>query len=113
MLVNIRDVRICSQILSNDRFTADIGNGKVRRENRSGSDSFLGRNIRDRSHRHRLRHSVYTTISSVFTLQYSQTTDSGHSAIAGGLLYKSPIVDRVQRVDTAGADTVVQHRYVP
>lgn len=82
------------------------------RKNRSSSDSFLGRNIWDYSYRHCFHHSIYFTINSIYTLQYNQTTDSGHFAIVCGLFYKTPIVNCVQCPHTAYIDIVIQYRNI-
>lgn len=79
------------------------------RENRSSSDAILGRDIWDHSHRHCFRHGVHSTISSIYTIQYNQTADSGHTAAARGLLYKTTIVNPVQCPHTACFDIIVQY----
>ena len=81
----------------------------MRRKNRPGSDTFLGRDIRDYSHRHCFHHSICSTIGSIYTLQYNSTIDRGHFATVSRLFYKTPIVDCVQCPDTACADTVIQY----
>lgn len=81
----------------------------MRRENRPSSDSLLGRDIWDYSYRHCFHHSVYSTIGSIYTLQYNPTVDCRHLAIVGGLFYKTPIVDCVQCPDTACIDIVIQY----
>lgn len=103
---------VSSQILSNDGLAADIGDREMRRENGPSGYAFLGRDIRDDTHRHRVRYRVHTTATSLHTLQRDPTADSRHSAAASRLLYKTPIVDLVQCPDTARADTVVQYRDV-
>lgn len=82
----------------------------MRRENGPSGDAILGRDIRDDTHRHRVRYRVHTTATSLHTLQHNPTTDGRHPAAASRLLYKTPIVDLVQCSDTARADIVVQYR---
>lgn len=97
------------QILSDDGFAADSGDGEVRREDGLRGDAILGGDIRNGTHRHRLRHGVHSSTAEIRSLQHSSAVDGRNSSATGRLLDQAISVDNLQRPDTAGPHTVLQH----